>query len=669
MKLSDVSEDKPKPQKLSQVTAEKPFGQQAMEFVEPTVEMLGTAAGAGLGSFLGPAGTVGGAGLGYGITKEALQALKRGAGYEPPRTTQQMVTEPVKNVLTGATFEAGGRALPEILKGAGKVGASIGDLLKSSPTTKAAKIATESLGPNLTQARQVLKQSSDDLTASQALAVLDPKTGRAVLDAPTAQALLQRAEKRDPEFFTKLFGQQEASRFNRLSQIAGGANQTAAKEARDQMKRDLNERLIPVLKTELEAANIAGQKLPKYQGEAARMGEAAKQKVEDVRRFTAAGGRAEGRAPMAAPSCIGGQAPRQPLERRPSTREQYPTPYRELPTQFGKYTYMGELGKRAEDVATQAAEGSLRFGDARRFAEAAAQSLEAHGLRPLKAQPVVNALNNKLRDPSIAGNKDLETALVRVGQDISKWENAGGVIDAFALDSIRKNSINAVAKELFKDDKKAQKQFAASVLESVKPVIIDAVERAGGTGYREYLKNYSLGEQLISQSKLGADVLALYQSSPKEFVKLIEGNSLDEVEKVFGPGSYNIFKQISASTQQQLGKIAGEVKREDVIKEQAAAGTTRLADVLKTNLGLPRLPSLFNTKITTANTLLDVLEGKVSKETMRVLTNAAKSARNLDELLGQLPQPMKEEVFNALQPAKTAGGVLAGVTPDSQKRK
>jgi hypothetical protein len=94
--------------------------------VAPTIEALGTAGGAALGTFLGPAGTVGGAGLGYGMAKEAL---KLGDIYAGGMTPDQAQTQPVRNVLEGATFEAGGRGVAPIIgKGVGYVAGKVVDL-------------------------------------------------------------------------------------------------------------------------------------------------------------------------------------------------------------------------------------------------------------------------------------------------------------------------------------------------------------------------------------------------------------------------------------------------------------------------------------------------------------------------------------------------------------
>jgi len=622
---------------------EPSFGQKAIEFAEPTLEALGTAGGGLVGSAGGPFGTVAGAGLGYGMTKEGIGLLKRGLGYEPPRTGAAIATEPTTNVLTGATYEAGGRALPEILRGTGKVGTYLVDLLR---TPKAAKIAEEAFGSNLPRAREILKQASGDLSASQALSVIDPKTGEAILNAPTAQALLKMAEARNPEFFTDLFGKQAGERLKTLQKIAGGTNQTEARIAQEELKKELNEKLIPVLKTELKAANIAGEAKPRLGGEASRMEQAAADKVEDVRRFTAAQPRAEAIARLQL--IAKGQ-----------------------PVGATKYTYIGgDLQKRAEEVAVSAAEGSLRFGEAARFARAAEDSLAAYGLKPLESASVVQSIMSKAKDPSVAGNKDLERALTRVAGDIKKWTDKGGVIDAFALDAIRKNSVNQVAKDLFKDDVRAQKRFAAKIVESIRPAIIDAIEAAGGTGYGQYLKDYAEGSQAITQKKMGAELLNMYKNNPQQFKALVEGNDPEQIEKVFGPGNYNIFKELSVNVQNQLSQIAREIGSGEAVKTQAQAGQQKLAEVLRTNISpfSKAIQYIVGYKGGVPSEIVTQLQGRLSKSAMNQLTEAAKSAKSLEDLLSKLPPEAKSEVEKQLTPSVAAGGIAAGVD-QSQKRR
>jgi hypothetical protein len=95
-------------------------------YVAPTIEALGAGGGAllggGAGTVFGPVGTatgaVAGGGLGYGMAKELLEIGDVAMGIKAPRQGAAQVIEPVRNILEGSTFEAGGRvAGPLISKG------------------------------------------------------------------------------------------------------------------------------------------------------------------------------------------------------------------------------------------------------------------------------------------------------------------------------------------------------------------------------------------------------------------------------------------------------------------------------------------------------------------------------------------------------------------------
>jgi hypothetical protein len=415
------------------------------------------------------------------------------------------------------------------------------------------------------------------------------------------------------------------------------------------MQKLLNERLIPTLKTEIEAANIAGRMVPRMEQQIADLEGAAAGRVEDVRRMTAASERATA-------------AGRQQLVERG------------LPVSGTRYTYMGELSRAADQFAEDAAAGSLRLGEAARFNQAALQSLEAHGLRPLRADSINRAIQTRLADPRLApGNRDLQTALTRVGEDIAQWTNSNGIIDAWALDTIRKNSINAYVNSLPLNPKQAR-SLAADLTEQIRPVLIDAVETAGGTGYRRYLQDYARGMQLIGQTKLGAEAMKLYAENPTGFIKLIEGNDPKRIRQIFGPGSDNIFKELSANTQRRLGGIAGELKREAAIDAQSTAGEKALIDLLKDNLSLLRFPNFLNVYATGYNNAVAALEQKVGRRTLEILTEAAKSAKSFDDLLNVLPTADRNVVLRALQDPTTfrasqpvVGGLAAGVSEPARQ--
>jgi len=577
--------------------------------LETALPVIGGLVGAVPGVIGGPAGVAiggaAGAGLGYAGAKQIENLIDTSMGQRKPQSLANESIDAAKDVLTGAAFDVGGQI---ILKPAAKAAGWIWDTASGKLIqVKAGKIVRELSGDAVNAVRNAAASAPANLTAGQAVANIR---------APAIQTLQSRMAQRDPNL-TIGAEQEYAANLNQLQALAGGSTQTASKNAQTEAKNALNARLIPTLTTELNAANIAGQQLPKLQGEANRFAQAATNKVEDVRRFTAAGERAGERA--ANTVTVAGQ-PRVP----------------------GRYTYMGELEKKAEVEAAKAADGSLAFGGASRFYQAGVDSLAAHGLKPLKSDAIIASVSRKANDPAYAGNDLIDGALKNVADDIAKWTKNGGVIDAWALDSIRKNSVNAAVQRLRPGmDQTAQKNAAAEVINQIKPILVDAIEGAGGTGYGKYLADYAAGRQAINQTKLGAKALQLYKESPDKFIALVEGNSPKEVEKVFGFGSYNIAKEMSYDAFLKLKGISSTLQRNQAMAKQAGAGegggAEKYANTIRKETGLFRIPNILSPKVAITNEGLSLLEGKINDKLMLELEKGVQSGKSLAKLIDTLP--------------------------------
>ena len=620
----------------------------------PTVEALTTIGGGALGAPLGPAGVVGGAGLGYGIGQELLQQADVALGLRQPRTTEQMITEPAKNILTGATFEAGGRAAAPILaKGAEKIGGAISKAvgkvadIRNVPTQKAANILRQSVGGEVDEVVNALRNAKPGQTPAEALA-------EAGLNEPVAQALLKRASAKDPKFFTDLVKQQDAQTANALVKIAGGETETVSRNTLQNMKDALNTMTTPQREAALNRANL-GKAVAEYEAEAGQLSKEAAAQVQKVRDLISAGKSADAWARL------------QMIKR-------------DLPVGAAKYTYANELAERAfGEWSDKAAQASLDLGQGAQFRDAAAQALRNYGIKPIEGAPLVQNIQAIAQNPAFAGNDIVAAAVRNVADDIARWTNSGGVVDARALDAIRKNSVNAAIRQLQPTlDATSQKKLAAQVLSDIKPLIVDAIESAGGTGYRQYLADYTKGMQRIGQTKLGAEAMKLYKQSPDQFIKLVEGNSPDVVEKIFGPGSYDVAVEMSKDAFNTLKSAATQQKVRQEIATQATAGEAALVDLLKDNIITMKLPNVFSIVATTTNKALDILEKKLGKAVMEQLTAAARDTKTFDELLNTLPASDRSMVLKTIKdpktwetitrgaekvlPTKARGGVAAGAT-------
>jgi hypothetical protein len=595
--------------------------------------LTGAKAGAAIGAAGGPfapvtvpigalAGGIAGGALGYGISREAQQLADRAIGAAPAESVGEMAGRVGENLYEGATAEALGRAGGRVLTGALGLGAraagrvaDLGTSFGGYAGNTATRILREAAGDRLPALQAALREAPAGATPSQAITEAN---------APLLQAVLQRGAERSPNFFSNIFAQQDKEATSFLAGLAGGSTQTAARQSVISEQGQLRERLIPQLNIEMEAANTAGRLLPRLAGEANLMAGAAAESVQDVRRMTEAAQRATQAA-------------------------QQTTPVPGMPRAPVRYTYTGELANRAEKVAEDAARGSLVFGEAARFSRAAANSLEAHGLRPLESAPIASSIRRMMQDPKLAGKDVLEGAAQNVIDDINKWTKAGGIIDGWALDSIRKNSVNAAIASLRPNlDASSQAKLSASVMGRIKPLIINAVEEAGGDGYRRYLQNYAAGMQQIDQRKVGAQLLKLYKQQPDQFIRMVEGDMPKEVEKILGPGNFDLSQGLPAETMQRLTAIARRIVANKSAAEQATFGGPMATEVMKSNISQIRSPNFLNPNIALFNMASAKIEKRLGKRVMNLLSDASRSTSTLQEALSVLPAAERNKVLRVL---------------------
>lgn len=603
-------------------------------YVAPTVEALGSVAGGVIGAPMGPMGMLGGAGLGYGISKEAMEMADVYLGGKKPREGATQVSEPLRNILEGATYEAAGRVVaPMIARGAGKVM----DVVSPSVTSaqlKAGEIARESLGKDLPSVLETLKnakpgQSVAEITAS--------------LENPTWQALIKNALERDPQFVRKvsLFNEEES--LKALSKLAGGENAAETRRILENAKSALTTVTTPQREAALSRANL-GKAVADYEAKAGQLSSDASLEVQKVRELINAGKLAEASARLDMIK-------------------------RGFPVGLSKYTYKNELAEKAfGEWSDKAAQASLDLGQGARFAQSAADALRGVGIKPIEGKKLAQSVSQIAENPSFAGDDVLIGAVQGVADDIAKWTSNGGVIDARALDAIRKNSVNAAVQKLRPGiDATSQRNLASKVLTDIKPLLVNAIEESGGTGYRKYLEDYSKGMQKIAERKLSAEALRLWKTNPDEFVKLVTNESPEAVEKILGPGRYNIATELADETLATLNQQAQKRLTQLSVSEQVSEGQKALSELVKQQTSVFRFPSFLSFWASAGNKALSEFEKAVGKETSDLLTQAMKTPQGAADILGQLPATERNKVLKVLaDPSKWSS--KAGLTGSATVR-
>jgi len=127
------------------------------ETVRTTLEMGGMAVGGTVGAGAGPVGALAGGGLGFAAGSKLADIYEELMGHKEPAPLGSQLVESGKDVVEGATYEAGGQVVGPILKGAKNVAKwpfKKAALTKEGAMEKASKIfIAQSKGTAQTQAQ------------------------------------------------------------------------------------------------------------------------------------------------------------------------------------------------------------------------------------------------------------------------------------------------------------------------------------------------------------------------------------------------------------------------------------------------------------------------------------------------------------------------------------
>lgn len=509
--------------------------------------------------------------------------------------------------IEGAALGAGISAVaPPVLSAAAKGAGWAIDALKGRlADIRAGKVLREVAGDELPKIRAALTAAGVDVSAAQAAAPVG---------SAKFSALGERAAKQDSQYYVDLAAKQEADRAAKIAGVSGGHTQEQALAAQKAAKDRLSMVTTPMRETELGAANMAGEVIRDLSPRIAQKQQSMESALQGQGRTVTESAQAGARNVEGKPGWISN-------------------------------------ADRSQEYAGAASDFSVIKGQRqseRDFMQGQIDSLSAYGLTPLNTDKIISKISSSVSDPKLAGSKPIQSVMSNVANEIADWTaKNGGVIDAQALYSIRKNAVAAeVARLNPAADSKAQAKLTASVLEKVNPLIDDAIEKAGGTGWKDYLRTYSDGMQEINKMKLGAKAMEALQTSPDAFVKLVKGNNPKAVQKIFASD----FDFTSAMNDKAsiFSGIANELERDKFIKSLAGKGADEVAGILEKNAAKLKLPPTLSRQGVIANAAIGIAESNLNKKVMAKVYNAMRNGKDAAALMDQLSATEKNLVLKGL---------------------
>ena len=491
--------------------------------------------------------------------------------------------------------------------------------------------------PQAIAAIQAANAAQPNVLASQAAAALPGQY-------PAYQALLSAAEATPLGEAGAVRAATERRFQDILDRAAGGATEAEQIAARKKADATLQQITTPMREKELATAGETTRQMVGLEQQGITAREAAAQNVANVRKLESLADRADEWARDWAP---GGK--RQAGAPIPPTEYTYPG---------------GELAPRARAASATEAEQSLAHGQIARESEAALADLQAKGLEPLNTNTLLSSIENTLSKPEVKTNQPLTTALSRVRDMLADGTGKFGVISPDLLYAIRKNGITSVIDELTKGvDIKSKKKFAASVMKQINPMIDEAIVKAGGEGWRDYTRTFAQGKDVINQQKLFGELSKLFKTNPDAFVKVVKGENTAPVRKIFGNDKFEI-KDVLGDRYNQLLEMSDYIQSRAKVSEALGPeykGGTALSEVMQKSETIPnKLLSLLGGKtVNLSNALIQGLEGNMSLKMKKIINEAAKSGKSMNELLANLPYNQQLELMKAYQATKGMKPIIA----------
>lgn len=505
---------------------------------------------------------------------------------------------------------------------------------------KAGKISRDVAGNQIAAIRAALAAAPEDLTAAQATAGVQNNA---------FQALGEFAGKTD--VMSRKLKQQASDDIAQLQRMAEGGNETEMRAAYEASIKRLNQLTADMRAVELQAANQAAQTTNRLAPQAAQRQEsmvnALRQGVPAPVPAPLSGGLIQGT--VTGPARTGQSTVAAGTE----AAQQAATAAKGKPGFLTAGDRSQEWQQTSDTFADIAKQRRAEAG----FLERQIGSLEDYGLSPLDAGSITRAIDAKMMQPGLRASSNVIKVLDSVKDDIANLTaKGGGVIDAHDLYTLRKEGINERIMQIMgQTDPKISAKVTRKVLEEVRPLIDDAIEKAGGTGWGDYLKTYSQNMQAIDQKAMAAEAARLFEKSPQEYVRLVRGNNPDAVEAIFGPGSYDIFKEMG-SKMPTLEKLAARVQTKGEMADAAALGKEEFAEsVERAGRTFPRIRNMLNPKVTFANMTMDELESRLGPKVAAKFKEGMVSGKSALEMLNTLPAVERGAVLRMLNNPSTWG--------------
>lgn len=437
-------------------------------------------------------------------------------------------------------------------------------------------------------------------TLAQAASSSPKSTGLAAFESK-----IGRSEGNSPAFSQRMSDQQTA-REKVIEAIAGTKDQREALKAEARAFMEGDARRLP-----LENARIGNEKIP-YLYRKIRNKDASKiQAIQEKGRFDTSAAEQESLA-----------------------NNFIPVPG--LPRISSRYSPHLPIAEQAKSAASNTSEIISQRKNELGFLERELDSVYRHGYDELKIDKILSGIKSMRGRKEYEGREFTEKALDTFSTRLMEIANPDGSINPYKLYGLRKDLGDQIEK-LVKDTSTSDRRMTGGLQKEIQSKIDDAIESAGGSGWKEYISKASEYFSRMNQQKAAALIERALKGGAS-------ANSLENrVERVLD--KYG--KDVTPESRTAIERVVSELKRND--ETSRLAGMTSLnSAVEKGREGVPELPRILEREYTIGNWLLKLFgqdaERKITREAMKYHMNPSEFVK----LMQQAPQGKVEEILMSM---------------------
>lgn len=315
--------------------------------------------------------------------------------------------------------------------------------------------------------------------------------------------------------------------------------------------------------------------------------------------------------------------------------------------------------------------------DDARSAEEVAANLRAQGLAPLDISQVVSKLRAEAADAEFV-SPDRSRILSEFANNLERRAaKFGGIIDAEGLNLARREMGAFVSSILGTSDPKALQQGTAQLVAAAKGPIDDAIEAAGGAGWKNYLNTFEQGMKGIERQKL-QKALANPKLSEATLVRVMSGDDPDFIANILGPGRFDVNVELEGLPLEMAQKLSKEVAAQRAVAQTGLEGLSqsqrlgfaqgavgKVASELE-----PTVPNLMTAVTRVTGGLPGVYGGGIAAEQASVRAAESASQNVMRNLVPALASPSRAGEMLRVRPAEEyINRFLYGtrVTPQPQR--